>query len=720
MKRMFGLSALLALATLAAPAGATADEGMWTFDNFPSKKVKEKYGFEPTQAWLDDVRLSSARLANGCSASFVSPNGLVMTNHHCAHSCIEQLSTAKVDYVKNGFYAETLEQEKRCPALEVNQLVSITDVTKRLGEKTKGLSGKAYGDALKAEMSRIEKECATSEDVRCDVVTLYNGGRYDLYKYRRFQDVRLVFAPELAIAFFGGDPDNFNFPRYNLDLSFLRVYGKDGKPAKMENWFAWSPAGVKEGDLTFTSGNPGRTSRLLTVSELAFERDVALPQRLLYLAELRGILTEFSKLGPEQKRTAQTDLFYIENSFKALKGMNEALRDPKLFSTKVEDEKKLRAWVDKDSKRKKEYAGAWADMSDAQDRLRQIYDQWLYEEGQGRGLGETWGFQSGLFGFAKTIVRGAEETKKPNEQRLREFNDANLPALQAQLFSEAPIYDDLEITTLTFSLTKLREELGADDPFVKKVLGNDSPETLARKLVKGSKLKDLNFRRALWNGGEKAVAASNDPMIELVKRIDPDARAIRKVYEDQVMAVDARAGEQIAKARFEAYGTSTYPDATFTLRLSYGAVEGYEEKGQHIDPITHIEGLYQRATGQDPYALPPRWIKAKSKVDLTTPMNFASTNDIIGGNSGSPVVNKNAEIVGLIFDGNIYSLGGDYWFDPKLNRAVSVHSALILEALRDVYGARRLLEELKPSAPAPAAKATSADQEGPPAPSARR
>lgn len=690
MKRIATTLALLALS-----APALADEGMWTFDNFPATKVKEAYGFEPDQAWLDQVRLSSARLANGCSASFVSPQGLVMTNHHCVHTCVEQLSTAKSDLVENGFYAKTLKDEKQCPAFEANQLLSITDVSTRLEEKTKGLQGAAYAEAMRSERSKIEKECAESDSIRCDVVTLYKGGQYHLYKYRRFQDVRLVFVPEIESAFFGGDPDNFVFPRYNLDLAFLRVYEND-KPVQMENFFPWSPAGVREGDLTFVSGHPGSTSRLLSVSELAFERDVVLPRRLLYYAELRGILTEFSRRGTEQKRVAKTPLFGIENAVKAFRGRQEALLDPALFSSKVEDEKELRDWVAADPKRAETWASAWGEMEAAQLRRKELYDLFNYAEGFPRSMGQTLGFQSRLFGIAKTLNRAAEERTKPNEERLREFNDANLPALQAQLFSEAPIYDDLEQLMLTYSLTKLRETLGPDHEFVKLVLGKSSPETLAAQLVKNTTVKNPKDRKALWEGGSKAVAASKDPMIEMARRIDAYARNVREMYESEVDATVASAGERIAKARFAAYGTSTYPDATFTLRLSYGSVEGYEENGKRVNPVTVIQGLYERATGEDPYKLPKSWIQKKGRLNLQTPMNFASSNDIIGGNSGSPVINQKGEVVGLIFDGNLQSLGGEYGFDPATNRAVSVHSAAIIESLDKVYGATRLLEELKP------------------------
>jgi len=675
----------IALAVCVA-SGATADEGMWTYNNFPSQKVKEQYGFEPTKDWLDHVRLSSARLAGGCSASFVSPDGLVMTNHHCAHSCIAQLSTAEKDYVKNGFYAKTPADEVKCPVMEVNQLVDITDVTDRIGAATQGLVEREYNEAQRGAMAKIEKECATSDDVRCDVVTLYRGGKYNLYKYRRFQDVRLVFAPEFSIAFFGGDPDNFTFPRYDLDVTFVRVYGKDGKPVKMDHYFKWNPAGAKEGELTFVSGHPGRTSRLMTAAELAFQRDYQLPKQLMRFSELRGMVTEFQNRGPEQKRTSIDLLFGVENAIKGLKGRQEALADPVFFGQKVNAENALRARIDADPKKKALYSAAWENIAKAEAQYRSAFIQSAKENGVGMFVQ--------LFGHARTLVRQAEESGKPNGERLREFVETNIPAIKQRLFSNAPIHKELEEALLTFNLTHVREDLGADDPFVKKLLGNDSPAQVAERAIKGTQLADPAVRKKLFEGGKAAILASEDPMIKLALAVDPEARASRKKLEDEIEAVVKKNSELIARAYFDTYGTSVYPDATFTLRLSYGQVKGYEDKGKQINPVTVLGATYGRATGQDPYALPPSWLAAKEKINLQTPMNFATTNDIIGGNSGSPVVNKNAEIVGLIFDGNIQSLGGEYGFDASVNRAVAVHSAALTEALSRIYGATRVADEL--------------------------
>jgi hypothetical protein len=687
---------LLALLALAPAALALADEGMWTYDNFPAKTVKQRYGFEPDQKWLDHVRLSSARLAGGCSASFVSGSGLVMTNHHCAQQCIDQLSTAQKDYFAAGFYAKQQPEEVKCPTMEVNQLVEISDVTARVQKATAGLKDKAYGDAQRSEQAKIEKECASSDKLRCDVVPLYHGGRYHLYKYKRFQDVRLVFAPEFAIAFFGGDPDNFMFPRYDLDVSFVRVY-EEGKPAKMDHYFKWSQAGVKENDLTFVSGHPGGTDRQLTVAELEYSRDVQLPDRLIRMSELRGILTEMGEESAEHKRISQPMLFGIENGFKALRGRLDTLLDKEFMATKLAAEKDFRAKISADPARKAKYAAAFDQIAKAEDEIKKIRRPINY-------IGLSGAFQSSLFHTAQALLRAGDELVKPNGDRLREFHDSSLPELKQHLFSAAPIYDDLEITTLTFSLTKMREDLGADHPFVRSVLGKESPREMATRLVKGSKLKEVALRKKLFDGGKKAVAADKDPMIELARAIDSESRSWRKKLEDEFEPIFKKSSELLAQARFDLEGTAAYPDATFTLRLSYGAVKGYEELGRTVKPITYVGGAFERATGRHPFELPESWVKAKSKLDMATPMNFCSTNDIIGGNSGSPVVNRDAEIVGLVFDGNIQSLGGDYWFDASVNRTVAVHSEALIEALRKVYGADRIASELRPASGAGAGK----------------
>jgi V8-like Glu-specific endopeptidase len=691
------LAFLAALVAAAAPAAA--DEGMWTYNNFPADAVAKKYGFKPDQQWLDKVRLGSARLAQGCSASFVSKDGLVMTNHHCVHSCISQLSTPAKDLVKDGFLAKNRAEEKKCPNLEVNQLVEITDVTARITAATASKAGAAYAEAQKAEIAKVTKECATSDDVRCDVVTLYKGGKHDLYKYRRYQDVRLSWAPELGIAFFGGDPDNFNFPRYDLDAAFVRVY-KDGKPIVAEHFLPFATTPAKAGDLTFVSGHPGHTSREYTVAELKFERDVSLPKRLQRLAEIRGRLIEFGNRGKEQARIAGSDLFGVENGYKALGGRHEALLDEKFFASKVKAQQDLIAAV-RDPKMKGDLERAIADIDTALVNFKEFRTAWQQFEARQA-------FMSDSFTHARHLVRLADELPKANEARLKEYSDAALPGVKSALASPAPIFKDLETLKLAFSLSKMRELLTTDDPVVRKVLGAQSPEALAAALVKGTKLADPKARKVLVDavlaGNRKPIDDSKDPMIVLARLIDADARALRTRYENEVESVIDRANETIAKARFAVYGTSVYPDATFTLRLSFGTIAGWKERGADVNPVTVVGGAFERHTGAKPYDLPASWLKARSALNPSTPMNISTTNDIIGGNSGSPVVNKDGQVIGLIFDGNIHSLGGEYGFNADTNRAVAVHSAVILEALQKVYGAKHLVDELMPT-PAPAAPA---------------
>ncbi len=693
MKRHLSLAA----ASVLCATVAHADEGMWTYNNFPAAKVKSKYGVEPTKDWLDHLRLASVRIAGGCSASVVSPSGLVMTNHHCARECIENLSgLMKKDFNRDGFFAKAEKDEARCPGMELNQLAEITDVTKRVQDATKGVADDKFSDAQKAAIAAIEKECGTSDDVRCEVVTLYRGGRYDLYKYQRFQDIRLVFAPEDGIAFFGGDPDNFTFPRYDLDVSFVRIYGKDGKPAKLEHFLAWSDGTIKEGDATFVSGNPGGTSRGLTVAQLDDDRDYRLPLTLFRLAELRGYVTEYQSRGKEQKRHSNDLLFGVENAFKALKGRHAALADKAFYGQLVKNEQDFRAKVKAKPELEKQYGAVWetiANLTKKQQAYRKEYN--ALERGP----------TSELFGLARALVRYADESPKPNGERLKEYTDARLPQLKSRVLANTPIYDEFEVATLTYSLTKLREDLGADHPFIKRVFGNKSPAEVASAAVKGTKLKDIKtdktgnatggFRKELFDGGKAKVDASKDPMIELARAFDGDARAIRKKYETEVDGPIKKQQELLARARFAVYGDAIYPDATFTLRLSYGAVEGYDENGARVTPFSKLGGAFERHTGADPYALPKTWLNAKSKLNLETPFNFVTSNDIIGGNSGSPMVNAKGEIVGLVFDGNIQSLGGDYGFDASVNRTVAVHSASIIEAIDKVYGATRLVEELK-------------------------
>jgi hypothetical protein len=664
-----------------------ADEGMWTFNNFPAEKVRAKYGFAPSQEWLDHVRLSAVRLAEGCSASIVSAHGLLLTNNHCASECLQQISTAQKDYGKRGYTSETTAEELKCPGQEANVLESIHDVTARVLAATKGLNDREANTARKAEIARIEKACATTDELRCEVISLYGGGIYDLYQYRRFQDVRVVFAPEFAAAFFGGDPDNFMFPRYDLDLSFLRIY-QGGKPLETPQHLTFSKQGPKEGELTFVAGNPGSTRRQNTIAQLELDRDFTLPHYLLYLSEYRGLLTMFQTRGEEQARISHDELFGIENTLKALKGAHQALLEPAFFGQKQNEERDFQKRVSADTKLQAAYGRVWNDIAGGVRQSRARLLPYIYFE---RGLG----LRSDLYDHARRLVRMAAEYAKPNDQRLPEFADARKPELSQATLSEAPIYPELEIETLTFSLTKLREVFSPDDQRIRRIFGKQSPREIAMAAVRGSHLGDLALRKALMEG-KQSVVDSTDPMIALARLADPIAREARKQYEYEVESVVRAGRETLGKARFAVYGTSLYPDATFTLRLSYGTVKGWVESGSAVPPFTNFGGAFERSTGSDPYALPQSWLDAKSRLNLDTRLNFVTDNDIIGGNSGSPVVNKDGEIVGLIFDGNIHSLGGDYGFDESLNRAVAVHSGGILHALDQIYNQKRVLSELMP------------------------
>jgi hypothetical protein len=675
-------------AALLIPGAVIAAEGMWPLDNLPVSRLQAEYNFTPGRNWVDHVMRASARIAGGCSASFVSKDGLVMTNHHCAAACVSQLSTAKKNFVVDGFLAHGRREEARCPEIELNRLERITDVTDRVKGAVAGLDGEAFKLAKNAIEAKLSSACVGTEreTARCDVVDLYHGGLYHLYKYHRFQDVRLVWVPEQAIAFFGGDPDNFNFPRYDLDVAMLRAY-ENGKPARMKDFLAFSKAGAEAGEMVFVSGHPGSTQRQLTMSQLDTFRDIRLFGGLLRLAEERGILEQYGKLGPEAARTAENDLFGIENSYKASLGELKALLDPALMKQKQKEESDLRSFVASQPALQAKAGGAW----DAIDKAQQVYRD---IETRYSAIELARAFTSRYFTHARQLVRGVEERAKPDADRLPEFTDSHLPEVEQRLFSTAPIYPEFENVRLGWSLTKMRELLGADDPFVHQVLGRKSPDQVGAALIAGTRLGDPAVRKALWSGGKEAIAKSDDPFIKLALAVDPAARAVRKRYEREVESVVQKNTELIAQARFAQRGTSAYPDATFTLRLSYGEVIGWDEGGRMIPPFTDFAGAFARDTGVDPFALPASWHAAKSKLDLTQRFNFVTDNDIIGGNSGSPMINRNGEIVGLIFDGNIHSLGGAFWFDGRNNRAVAVHSGAILETLNKVYGAFDLAREI--------------------------
>jgi hypothetical protein len=684
---LIGFVAITVMTTTAKPT--KADEGMWLFNNPPRKILKEKYQFDATDSWLEHVQKSSVRFNSGGSGSFVSANGLVMTNHHVGADALQKFGDKDHNYLRDGFHARTPAEEKRCHDLELNVLMSIQDVTDEVNAAVKpDMSPEQAFAARRKIIAEIEKKSQDETKLRSNVITLYQGGMYNLYRFKRYTDVRLVFAPEQQIAFYGGDPDNFEYPRYDLDICFFRVYEED-KPVHPQHFLKWSKAGAGEGELVFVSGHPGRTDRLDTMDELHYLRDRGFPYLLQRLNRLEVLLSSWSARSDENARKARELFFGVQNSRKARVGGLAGLLDPYIMAKKEAAEKSLREAITNDPKLK-DALSAWGAVAQAEKiRGANAKEATLLENGSG--------FLCQQFQIARTLLRAAEEKPKPNGERLREFTDSNLAPLELQLFSEEPIYNDFEILKLTDSLTFLNEQLGNDNELVQKVMAGKSPAQRAYDLISGTKLNDVKERKRLYEGGMKAIDESTDPMIALAKLVDPASRAVRKTMETQVDEVKRQAYAKIAKAKFAVEGTNTYPDATFTLRLSFGQVKGYEQEGQPIPFQTDFTGLYQRAEehhNKYPFDLPPRWVEKKDKLDLKTPFNFVCTADIIGGNSGSPVINKEAELVGIIFDGNIQSLVLDYIYTDEQSRAVAVHSSGIMEALRKVYDANDLADEL--------------------------
>jgi len=678
---------LIPVLFLAMTAIASAEEGMWTFDNPPLKELAEKYNFHPTQEWLDHLRLSSVRLNDGGSGSFVSPNGLLLTNHHVARDQLQKNSTAEHNYVRDGFYAATPDQEMKTPDLEVNVLVGMRDVTARVHAAAK--SAKDDAEALKAretETAAIEKESKDKTGLRSDVVSLYNGGEYWLYQYKAYTDVRLVFAPEEQAAFFGGDPDNFTYPRYDLDMALYRVYD-NGKPLQTVNYLKWNAKGAAPGELVFVSGNPGGTSRQDTVAELLLERDTVEPSAIQYFQRRIAAEQEFAKQSPENAELVGTNVFLLQNSLKVYLGRAEALSDKAILAKKQAEEKDLRDQIAANPEWQKEYGDAWDEVAHAVDLAK--------PEMQRRIFRRT---DSQLFSFALQIAQYVAEVKKPDGDRLPQYHEAGLDSLRFQLLSPAPVHLSVEKLYMTTALNLAKEKLGANDEYLQAIVQGGDIDKTVDALVGGTKLGDAAFRKSLLDGGEAAVAASTDPMIMAARRVDPVWRASNVKYRDNILSVFDAAGEKLGNARFAVYGKNAYPDATFTLRLSYGTVDGFPYNGTIAPPFTTFYGLYDRSasfSNKPPWDLTPKEAAARDKLDLATPMDFVCTADIIGGNSGSPVVNRDGELVGLIFDGNIESLAGDFVYDGTKNRAVAVHSAGMIEAMRKIYGVGALADELE-------------------------
>ncbi len=685
--RIFSLAFLMGI--IMPHRSAPADEGMWLFNNPPRKLLKEKYGFDATSEWLEHVQKASVRFNAGGSGSFVSADGLVMTNHHVGLGALQKLSKKGKDYVKDGFYAKTLAEEFKSVDEELNVLMEIVDVTEQVKAAVKpDLPADQAFEARRGIIAKIEAESQEKTGLRSNVITLYQGNQYHLYRFKRYTDVRLVFAPEQQIAFYGGDADNFAYPRYDLDVCFFRVYEK-GKPAKVPHYLKWSKAGAKDDELVFVSGHPGKTDRLTTVAELEYLRDIGFPFLLQRLNRWEVMASVYSGQGIEQERQAKDFYFSVANSRKARMGGLEGLQDPALMAKKKAEEKALRAAVAKDPELK-DVADAWDIIAQVQKtRAENIRKYIVLEAGSG--------FNTSLFGYARTLVRAADEYAKPNEKRLEGFTESDKKPLELQLFSKRPLYKEYELAKLNDALSWLVEQLGYKHKQVQQILAGKSPRERASELIDGTKMFEVSVRKQLYEGGKEAIAESKDSMILLAKLVDKESRAVRKIMETQVEEPKKQAYDKIARAKFAVEGTGTYPDATFTLRLAFGQVKGYEEGGKHIPFETTFAGLYEKAEEQKykfPFDLPKRWVKRKDKLNLKTPFNFVCTADIIGGNSGSPVINREAEVVGLIFDGNIQSLVWDFVYTSDVARSVSVCSAAIPEALRAIYDAGELAREL--------------------------
>jgi hypothetical protein len=671
--------AFAAIAVLPVSA-AQADEGMWTFDAFPAAKMRADYGWAPDHAWLDHVRAAAVRLTGGCSASFVSNEGLILTNHHCVVGCLQNLSTAKSDLVANGFNSGTRERERLCPGQQAEVVKAIADVTPQVKAAIGGATGQAAIKAQDAKVAEIETAgCPDTKTTRCQVVKLYGGGQYKLYTYHKYSDVRVVWAPEFQAAFFGGDPDNFNFPRYALDASFLRAY-ENGRPASTPDHVRFNPRAPVDGEAAFVVGNPGGTERLATLDQLAFQRELALPVTNATYSELRGRLLSAMESSPVKAREGADTLFGIENSLKVYIGRGKALGDPAFMTSLTNAEAALRARSAGDPS----IGDPWRAIAGADQAYRNFYlaNRFMTPRGD-------------LYGYALRLVRAAEERTKPNADRLPAYTESRLPLLEKEVLDPEPIYPWLETLMLEWSLSKAREYLGPDDPDTKLLLGRESPEGLAARLVNGTKLANPAVRKALWAGGKAAIDASTDPMIVFARKLDARQRALQQLYNERYDAPVTAAQAKLSQARFAAYGNSLYPDATFTLRISYGKVQSWIERGQQVPTRTVMGGAFSRATGAQPFKLANAFAANAARIDKSVVYDFVTTNDIIGGNSGSPVLDRAGTVIGAAFDGNIHSLGGDYGYDPALNRTVVVSMAAVEEALKHIYPAPALLAELK-------------------------
>lgn len=689
---MFRSARILLLASLVSVT-SFADEGMWTFEDYPLQMINARHGINLNSEWLDRIRLAAVRI-NGCTASFVSPQGLLLTNHHCVTACLAENSGKDQSLLDTGFLAADRKQELPCRVQVADILIATENITDQVARAIAGLDAQQANTARRQLLTKLESECEANSardkrtgPLKCQSVDLYDGGRHLLYKYRRYTDIRLVFAPEADVAAFGGDPDNFQFPRWCLDMALLRAYDKSGNPVTSPSFLPLDFKGPSSGDTVFVAGNPGGTSRLLTVAQYRWLRDVDLPSGLLRSSELRGRYIQFGKTSESAARITAEPLQSLENGIKVRRKLLDALHSESLMAAKTTAEQSLRKQALQRSDLGADFGDPWMDIERALAVEQEFETEHRFLEGGA-------GFNSRLFSYARSLVRLAAERPKSNTERLREYTDAALPRLEQRLVANVPVYPELEQLTLSFSLERMREWLGPDHAVVRQLLSRESPDALAKRLVEGTRLADPAARKMLLDGGAAAIAASNDPMIELARNVDAESRRLRQRKEDEVDARINAATERIARARFAVFGTAVYPDATSTLRLNDGRVQSWRENGRDVEPVTRLSRLFERATGSRPFQLPDRWINAKDSLDLATPFNLVTNNDIIGGNSGSPLISVRGSIVGLLFDGNIHSISGDYWFDTERNRAVAVHPAIMREALAKVYEADNLLREL--------------------------
>lgn len=671
---------------------AFSDEGMFLLNEPPQERLKRKYQFDLTDDWLNHARLASIRMNNGGSASFLSPDGLLITNHHVGSDSIQKLSTPQRNLYRDGFYARSRQEELKCPDLEINVLIAIEDVTDRVNEVVKPAMKPAEAlAARRGRMSEIEKESLEKTKLRSDVVTLYQGGAYHLYRYKKYTDLRLVFAPEHAIAFFGGDTDNFEFPRFNLDICFFRAYEND-QPAKTDHFLRFSTEGPKRDDLVFVVGNPGTTNRMETVDKLLHRRDFSHPYALMRLRTFEAAMLQYAERGPDERLQAATDIHRFANARKAFSGQFQGLLDPKILEQKRQAEAEMLKLAN---------ASSESGLSDAFkqniEKIREVQKSLEQFEKEYLLLERGDAVPAELFGIARQIVRLTKETTKPSADRLREYRDSNLESLKFQLFSPAPIHVELERTKLLTGFTFLAEQLGGEHRLLKLILDGKSPSKRVDEILAGTKLIDPNERKRLVEGGEKAVDASTDTMIMFARSLDQAAREVRQKFEEGVEEPERQAFAELARVRFALLGRTVPPDATFTLRLAYGTVKGYTVEGKELPHFTTFQGLFERFDKQgnrDPFELPPRWTKGKAKLELATPFNFASTADTIGGNSGSPVLNRAGEFVGINFDRNRHGLVRNFVYTDEQARHIAVHSKGIFEALSKLYDCEPLLNEL--------------------------